>query len=705
MLQLASPTLNQSLLRFAFTLLFSAILSGSLAAQEKPNIVLINLDDADANLLSDETLALRYPNLETLANRGLRFTNLHSASPLCGPSRACLLRGQYAHNTGILVNEPNAAVANGMPGGIRLYQDQGFFDNDLSTWMQDAGYHTMMVGKFLHGDFVDTIPQGWDDFYCFMGSRYYEFYKMTNEVLPRQWSRAEPGLYRTNDETQEALKVIQNHADSGSDEPFFLFLNPLAPHNGVDLRMTDEDRYSDIWSDVMAPTGESYDEADVSDKVAGFENLPSIPGFWEVYVNEHYRDRLRAVLSFDDQLGAIVDRLEQLGKMDNTYIFVTSDNGFSLGENRVFGKGYHFDHASRVPLLVVGPGITSDTKNHLLAHIDLAPTIVDIAGGTIPSLVDGTSFKQLIESPNSVAERDWQEAVLIENWETKTIFSTPVLCAANTMRRYDTVYTEHATGDREYYDLAADPMQLNNSYTSLSIVGQAALALQMRSLKADGNPRVGVSFPEADGEMFEGELELSGIIDAPFGAAAVRLAVFDQTTRKFWDGSSWQSSFQQVSADIGRRTSLVSTWSYTFNPDQRDLSSGTIRTWVWGFDIAGRFTQPAVRSFSIEGASAPTSEIISPSRFSTQDTNFDFHGTAASADHVRCILRRQTDGMYFDGTNFQTDWTFIRVPVAEDGTWQTSIETEPGRYFAITYAINKAGAREMAPNIHFFFIQ
>ena len=104
-------------------------------AQQKPNIVLINLDDADANLLSDETLSLRFPNLEALANQGLRFTDTHSTSPLCGPSRACLLRGQYAHNTNVFINEPNAGVANGMPGGMRLYREQGFYENDLSTWM------------------------------------------------------------------------------------------------------------------------------------------------------------------------------------------------------------------------------------------------------------------------------------------------------------------------------------------------------------------------------------------------------------------------------------------------------------------------------------------------------------------------------------------------------------------------------------------
>jgi len=709
MLLHASPALKQNLLRLAFAFFVSAILSGVLAAQDKPNIILVNLDDADTNLLSDETLELRYPNLAALANRSLRFTNMHSASPLCGPSRACLLRGQYASNTGILVNEPNAAVANGMPGGIRRYEDQGFFENDLSTWMQDAGYHTMMVGKFLHGDFVDTVPQGWDDFYCFMGSRYYEFYKMTNEVLPRKWTRSEPGLYRTNDETQDALNVIQAHADSDSDEPFFLYLNPLAPHNGTEQRMVDEALYADIWNDAIAPRDESYDEDDYSDKVAPFANLPKIPRIWENYITTHYRDRLRATLSFDDQLGAIVDQLEELDKLDNTYIFVTSDNGFSLGENRVFAKGFHFDHATRVPLFVAGPGISPDTKSykHLLGHIDLAPTIVDIAGGSIPAVVDGLSFKQLLENPNSVAERDWRESLLIENWETKLIFGNPVLCAANTMRRYDSSYTEHATGDFEYYDLSVDPLQLDNSYSSLSVVGRTALAFQMRSLKTDGDPRVGVSFPEVDDQEFAGELELSGILDAPFGSAAVRLAIFDRSTGRFWDGSSWQTSFQQVAADISRTTSLVSTWSYNFQPSQGNLPGGNVRAWVWGYDISGRFTNPAIRSFSMATV-PPASEILSPRKFAMLSNNFDVHGTATSSnqiDHVRCIIRRQTDGQYFNGSDFQSDWTFAACPVEADGTWHTSVQLDPGVYFAISYAIDESGARELTPQVHFFTVQ
>lgn len=147
---------------------------------EKPNIILINLDDADAELLIGNIFEARYRNMGQLANRGLQFANAHATTPLCGPSRACLLRGQYAHNTGVLVNEPDAAIGNGLTGGMEFYRNQGYFQNDLSTWMKSAGYRTTMVGKFLHAKFLPVVPPHWDDFYSYQGGRYYDFYRFSN---------------------------------------------------------------------------------------------------------------------------------------------------------------------------------------------------------------------------------------------------------------------------------------------------------------------------------------------------------------------------------------------------------------------------------------------------------------------------------------------------------------------------------------------
>lgn len=672
----------------------------------KPNIVLINLDDADTELFSAFNLQ-RYPNLQQLSERALKFNNLHATTPLCGPSRACLYRGQYAHNTGILVNEPNHPVANGMPGGLRHYRDQGFFSDDLSTWMKDAGYRTMMVGKFLHGDFTPIIPAGWDDFRSFMGSRYYEFYTLTNEAPEGKWDHAKPGIYRTATETEHAIQVLDDHAQRDDGQPFFLCLNPLGPHAHSAGHSMVDDRYANYWKLAVAPRPLNYDEADISDKRGEYGNLTKISKGWETYIENHYRDRLRATLSLDDQLGAVVNKLEEMGVRENTYIIVTSDNGFSLGENRMFGKGYHYDHSSAVPLLVAGPNIQPATANHLLGHIDLAPTIVDLAGGSVPDEIDGISFKQLLESPDSVAAAEWREAVLIENWESKVIFGKTVCAATNAMRRHDSVYIEHPNGDREYYDLANDPFQLNNTYDSLSIVGKTALEIQLRLLKSDGGPKVGVSYPDKNAVLHQGGLRISGVADAPKGISAVRVALQDQQTGKFWNGSQWTDGFQQVGANVENQFGMISKWSIGFEPADENLPEGLVLAWVWSYDSVGRFSNSFYRSFRIE-AGTPKSKIITPIVRSVMTGTVKCEGTAFSTGQiklVRFIVRRASDGKYWDGESFQTAWKFLELPVAQDGTWHKSVNLAAGDYFAVSYAVDHADQYEKKPAVHFFTIQ
>jgi arylsulfatase A-like enzyme len=695
------------LLVISFAPSVSAPLLGQDDTAKKPNIVLINLDDADTELFSNFNLTQRYPNLSRLADTGLKFTNLHATTPLCGPSRACLYRGQYAHNTGILVNEPTAPVANGMTGGIRRYRDQGFFADDLSTWMKDAGYRTMMVGKFLHGDFIPIIPEGWDDFHAFMGAKYYEFYTLSNEEPYGKWDRSHPGVYRTVRETETALKVLQNHADRDSDQPFFLCLNPLGPHAHSGGPGMIDDRYAKYWVKAAAPRLKNYNETDLSDKRGAFANLTLIANGWEAYIDDHYRDRLRAMLSLDDQLGAVTQKLTEMGVMDNTIIIVTSDNGYSLGQNRVFGKGYHYDHGSKVPLLVAGPNIEPGTANHLLAHIDLAPTIVDLAGAAIPDVVDGMSFKPLIENPESVEESEWRDSILIENWEAKYIFGQTVSSAANAMRRYDTVYVEHPNGEREFYDLAKDPLQLENTYDSLSIVGKAFLSTQLRSLKSDSPPKVGVDFPHKSGEVHKGGLRINGIADAPRGVIAVRLALQDRANGKFWNGTEWVDDFQQVSAKIENQFGMIANWSYGFEPSQEQLPKDLVLAWVWSYDAVGRYSNSYHRSFRIE-ASGPESTIETPLANSKMTGVVTCHGTAFSTGQmrlVRFIIRRSDDGQYWNGTTFQKKWTFSELPVAQDGSWSQSVDLKPDDYFAISYAVDFADGYERTPAIHFFSVK
>ena len=488
---------------------------------------------------------------------------------------------------------------------------------------------------------------------------------------------------------------------------FFLCLNPLGPHSHSGGPGMVDNRYLNYWKLAAAPRGLNYDEPDLSDKRGEFAGLTKISRGWEKYIDNHYRDRLRATLSLDDQLGLIVEKLEDMGVMENTYIIVTSDNGYSLGENRVFGKGYHYDHGSKVPLLVLGPNIQPATANHLLGHIDLAPTIVDLAGGTVPDEIDGISFKPLLDSPESVPDTEWRDSILIENWESKIIFGKSILAATNAMRRYDSMYIEHPNGEREYYDLANDPLQLENTFDALSIVGKSALELQLRSLKTDGAPKVGVSYPAKNAVMHQSGLQIRGIADAPKGVSAVRVALQDQVTGKFWDGEQWVDGFRQVGANVENQFGMIAKWSVGFEPTEENIPEGLVLAWAWSYDSMGRFSNSFYRSFRIE-AGGPESTVISPMVKSVLTGSVKCEGTAFSSGQiklVRFVLRRASDGHYWNGNEFQAEWKFIELPVAQDGSWSQTVNVEPGNYFAVSYAVDHADGYERTPAINFFTVR
>ena len=139
----------------------------------RPNIVMINLDDADLDIFTDEILEQYLPNIKQLATGGWRFTNCHATTPLCGPSRVCLLRGQHAHKTGTKTNQPDTWLNNGFTGGYSIFKQRGYEKEHLGIWMQRAGYRTMVVGKYIHGRYRADLVSGWDDLYLCFGGQYY----------------------------------------------------------------------------------------------------------------------------------------------------------------------------------------------------------------------------------------------------------------------------------------------------------------------------------------------------------------------------------------------------------------------------------------------------------------------------------------------------------------------------------------------------
>jgi len=663
--------------------LFSGLAASALASPlQQPNIILINLDDADTEMFSRDNLAVRFPNLNQLSNRSVRFTNAHATTPLCGPSRACLLRAQYAHHCGIRVNEPGVPAAYGFDGGMRSYIDRGHMSNDLSTWMQDAGYHTMHIGKFLHHDHVFMIPEGWDDFYSSLGGKYYNTHRITNrngdfpqpETLP-------DGVYRTNAEADDAVALINRRANSDDGKPFFLFLNPFGPHaQQANARSMIDAKYESLWPNIRMPESESYDEEDVSDLVGPIRHAAPLAEGTHARLARHYRERMVAVKSVDDMVGDIMRTLRQRGLEENTYVFVTSDNGYSLGHHRVIAKGFAIDRATNVPLLVAGPGVNPGETDHLLAHIDIGPTIVRLAGGTVPDFVDGVSFAGLIANPsNPIGVRD---SVLIENFETRTMFGQRWQFASTGLRLKNAIYTEWASGGREYFNLKRDPDQLKNIYNGIPVQARRSFANRLRKSKSWSPSNASFLDPYHDLDTLQHPHILQGITESSVSTRNVRLAIRDLTTGKYWDGETWVSSFRQVPAELGQPNGMLSTWQYPLDfGDQKPV--GLIKTWVWGIDWSGVYDAPDTVTYTLgERESAVT--LQSPEytqRFSGPAilSGVAINGDDVSLNKVELRIHDISNNEYWTGSGFRRGNFFL--PVERDGdSWSHVASLPPGSY-------------------------
>ena len=555
----------------------------------KPNIIVINLDDADSELFELSFSDTLFPNITSLAQEGISFNNLHVTTPLCGPSRACFYRAQYAHNTGIRCNDPTHRRSHNLDGGFDFYREQGFFENDLSTWMKDAGYRTMLVGKYLHDGFVDPIvPPGWDDFYASLGGQYYGTFQFTNDTNDSgSFRQLDEAVYRTTAEADDCLRLIQEHADRGSDQPFFLHFNPFGPHSAANFADEMIDRnMSQWWQRASLPFSPAINERDTSDKRGLFARLPLFSDAVITFINSHYRERLLATRSVDDMLGRLQRELSRLGLEDSTYIFLTSDNGFLLGHNRAFAKGLPVDRSSRVPLFVKGPGVPAGQQaNQLLGHIDIAPTVVELAGGQVPDFVDGRSFANLLNLDGLSSSPNFRSTLLIENWVSTNQFGTIEYSASTSLRTSNTIYTEWGIGGRDFYDLSVDPEQLENSYDALGEDQKLLLAELLRVQKNSSQTAFAtLAVPSREGQTIAVGTALEGLADSARGVRQVRLAIYDPATRQYWDGQQWQNGFIQVQAQLQNPNGQVTIWDYPQVPRSSANPNRPIFAWAWAYD-------------------------------------------------------------------------------------------------------------------------
>jgi arylsulfatase A-like enzyme len=372
----------------------------------------------------------------------MQFQNAFVSYPLCCPSRATIMRGQYAHNTGVWSN-----VA-GPDGGWQGYVNHGHEQDNVATRLHDAGYRTGLFGKYLNPYEGTTVPQDWDDWFALMqpGDGFFDYY--VNDNGTKKYFGNSDSDYSTDVFSKETQTFIDGSV--GADKPFFAYVAPKAPH----LPAIPAPRHVGAFDGEKAPRLPSFNEEDVGDKPPSIQSLPLLSPNQIARIDARHETRVESLQSVDELVEAVVGKLRNLGALDNTYVVFTSDNGFHHGEHRInAGKERPYEESIRMPLLVRGPGVRAGTTtNRLTLNTDFLPTFTDFAGVTTPEYVDGRSLRPVLEGTAT----SWRTAILLE----RRVDENPNASFYGIRTSAGKKYIEYGGGFKELYDLKADPYEL-----------------------------------------------------------------------------------------------------------------------------------------------------------------------------------------------------------------------------------------------------
>ena len=385
----------------------------------RPNILLIITDDQRYGTIGEympETQA-------RIFDQGVTFDRAFATTPLCCPSRASILTGMYAHKTGVH-NNPDPLT-----------------ETTLFERLHESGYYTGLVGKYLNSWNMNQVRPEFDSWVATQpGSSEYYNPNINDNGTPK-----EPPYYITEVERNYALTFLDDAAKQ--DKPFAMMLAFAAPHEPAVPRIGDEVLYVD--EPPYRP--ESYNEEDISDKPAWLQKHEPLNERAQRNIDNLRLHQLQSLKHVDRTIAAVMDKLEAQGELDNTLVIFLSDNGLFWGEHRLTGKVYAYEEAIHVPMAIRYPKLASEGRieDSIVANIDLAPTIYELAGIETPANVDGLSLVPLLEG-GTIDRAD----ILIEGWPGEGHF------AGLRTERY--IYIETYRDIPELYDLQDDPAQMTN---------------------------------------------------------------------------------------------------------------------------------------------------------------------------------------------------------------------------------------------------
>ena len=472
--------------------------------QERPNIIFIMTDDHTTQAMSCYGGNLiETPNMDRIADEGMRFDNCYATNALSGPSRACILTGKFSHKNGFTDNAST-------------------FDGSQLTFpkvMRENGYATGVVGKWH----LISKPQGFDHWSILLGQNEQgNYYK---PVFYENGTVVNEDGYVTDVITDKAIEFIDDVHD---EKPFMLMLHHKAPHRN----WMPAPRHLGIFNDTVFPEPETlFDDYEGRGEAARSQDMNienTLDDEWDlklltreeilagdnrlhdVYIRmpeevqhkwdsvyapriaeyrsgklqgdelvrwkyqQYMRDYLATAMSVDESIGRVMEYLEEIGELDNTVIVYTSDQGFFLGEHGWFDKRFMYEECLRMPFVIRYPKMikAGSTSKAICMNVDFGPTFLDLAGIEVPSEMQGRSFRKVLEKKGRIPA-GWREAAYYHYYEYP---------AEHSVKRHYGIRTSdckliHFYNDIdqwEMYDMKADPQEMRNVYDDPAYAGKRA---------------------------------------------------------------------------------------------------------------------------------------------------------------------------------------------------------------------------------------
>lgn len=487
---LPSPRLRNTLLPLLGLLLLAA--SALPAATPRRNVLFIISDDL-ANLLGayGDPVA-RTPHLDRLAARGVRFDRAYCTYPLCGPSRNSMLTGLYPNSTGILANAQ--IFRQTIPDQVSLPQA-----------FRQAGYFVSRIGKLYHYGVPNSIgtdghddPASWELELNPAGVDRLEEHPQIYSLTPGQfggtlsWYASPKGdAEHTDGRIAADAEWVLERCARQRDRPFFLAVGFFRPHTPY---VAPRNPYFGLYprERMRVVSGVQEDQADIPAAA-----LMSYKAEQNKLTDDLRREALQAYyasISFmDAQVGRVVAALDRLGLAESTVIVFTSDHGYHTGEHGLWQKQSLFENSARVPLLIVAPGVSrpGTAAPAPVSHLDLYPTLAELAGVKAPANLQGQSLVPMLRDV-STRGRGWALTQVMRGGGGggKKKAAAPRF-AGYSLRTERWRYTEWGEGEqgRELYDYTADPQELTN------LAGAAAHAATVADLSRQLHAAVKSTFP------------------------------------------------------------------------------------------------------------------------------------------------------------------------------------------------------------------